>query len=74
VLGGGPPPGDADVHVVVDGRDVTAACSRRVDLAWPPRRVDLVYVPPAPWAAGAHEVRVEGPAITVPAASRFTVM
>ena len=73
VLGGDPPPGEADVRVIVDGRDVTDACARRVDRAYPPRRVDLVYTPPAPLASGVHEVRVEGPGVVAPAASRFTV-
>ena len=72
-LAGDPPPGAADVRMIVDGRDVTAACVRRMDLAHPPRRVDLVYTPPAPWTRGEHEVRVEGPGVVAPAASRFTV-
>jgi hypothetical protein len=73
-LGGDGPPEPADLRILVDGADETGRCRRRMDLAWPPRRLDLVLAAPGGgWAAGEHDVRVEARTLAEPVAWRFTV-
>jgi hypothetical protein len=72
--GGQAAPEPAGVRVRVDGRELGEACRHHVDLAWPPRRLDVVLDPPGgAWSAGEHDVRVEAPGLDGPVLWTFTV-